>query len=199
MADKVYLYNCPFEEKDDAKAAGARWDPSEGRWYVFSDRSLEPFNRWHPNHRKYLVCGYDEKDDAKKAGAKWDRSASQWYFDARTGKESRFSRWLPSSKKSTKTKASKAKTTAASKRKPAADNDNGGDASSSPRKKTKTKALTKKERAVIPRVNADMTVAQLQTECRARDPSVKGLSGKKKGWLLDHLGVGTPWISSTEN
>ena len=37
-----------------------------------------------------------------------------------------------------------------------------------------------------------MTVAQLQMECRARDPDITGLSNKNKSWLLEHLKIGTP-------
>ena len=44
-----------------------------------------------------------------------------------------------------------------------------------------------------------MTVAQLQNECRARDPSIMGISNKNKDWLLGHLKVGSPWISAASN
>lgn len=36
----------PFEEKDDAKKLGARWDPSARRWYVPDGIAPEPFARW---------------------------------------------------------------------------------------------------------------------------------------------------------
>ncbi len=38
--------DCPFREKDEAKALGARWDGST--WYVPAGRSLAPFARWLP-------------------------------------------------------------------------------------------------------------------------------------------------------
>lgn len=36
----------PFEEKDEAKLLGARWDPQARRWYVPAGVSDEPFARW---------------------------------------------------------------------------------------------------------------------------------------------------------
>lgn len=42
---KTYL-QVPFAEKDEAKALGARWDPTKKRWYV-QDKDLAPFARWH--------------------------------------------------------------------------------------------------------------------------------------------------------
>ena len=79
---KVYLFNCPFEEKENAKKMGAKWDVKAGSWFVPEGEALEPFNKWHPNERKYIVCSYSEKDAAKTAGARWDASCKQWYFDA---------------------------------------------------------------------------------------------------------------------
>ena len=36
----------PFEEKDRAKALGARWDPGSRTWYAPPGRDLTPFARW---------------------------------------------------------------------------------------------------------------------------------------------------------
>ena len=41
---RTYL-NCPFDEKDQAKALGARWDAAKKRWYV-DVADLAPFSRW---------------------------------------------------------------------------------------------------------------------------------------------------------
>jgi len=39
----------PFDEKDDAKAAGARWDGDEKKWYVVEHASsFAAFERWLP-------------------------------------------------------------------------------------------------------------------------------------------------------
>jgi hypothetical protein len=44
---RTYL-NCPFAEKDEAKALGARWDGTKKRWYVENAGDLSAFARWLP-------------------------------------------------------------------------------------------------------------------------------------------------------
>lgn len=46
---KTFLF-VPFEEKDDAKRLGARWDIARKRWYVDDLENLEPFLRWMPEN-----------------------------------------------------------------------------------------------------------------------------------------------------
>tara|TARA_Y100001963_G_C6600870_1_gene362449 strand:- start:61 stop:513 length:453 start_codon:yes stop_codon:yes gene_type:complete len=43
---KHYIY-CPFNEKDEAKALGARWDPEERKWYAVSDATYIALAKWH--------------------------------------------------------------------------------------------------------------------------------------------------------
>jgi DNA helicase-2/ATP-dependent DNA helicase PcrA len=46
--DKVYL-DCPFDEKNEIKALGAKWDKFKKKWYTTADvykKSLEKFARW---------------------------------------------------------------------------------------------------------------------------------------------------------
>lgn len=38
--------NCPFSEKDEAKAHGARWDAARKVWYIENAEDLTPFMRW---------------------------------------------------------------------------------------------------------------------------------------------------------
>ena len=40
----------PYEEKDAAKALGARWDPALRTCYVPQGRNMVPFCRWLPAH-----------------------------------------------------------------------------------------------------------------------------------------------------
>ncbi|AOV18772.1 exodeoxyribonuclease VII large subunit (plasmid) [Acidihalobacter aeolianus] len=40
--------NVPFQEKEAAKALGARWNPAARQWYVPEGVSLEPFSKWLP-------------------------------------------------------------------------------------------------------------------------------------------------------
>ena len=36
----------PYAEKDEAKALGARWNPTRKSWYVPDGVAVEPFARW---------------------------------------------------------------------------------------------------------------------------------------------------------
>ncbi len=47
LTSKTYL-DCPFREKNDAKAAGAKWDPDRKKWYAEAGASRERFRRWLP-------------------------------------------------------------------------------------------------------------------------------------------------------
>ena len=42
---KVYL-SVPFDEKDEAKGLGARWDGDKKQWYVMSNANLGAFQKW---------------------------------------------------------------------------------------------------------------------------------------------------------
>jgi putative DNA primase/helicase len=42
---KTYLF-VPYEEKDEAKRLGARWDAEQKKWYVPDGLNVEPFSRW---------------------------------------------------------------------------------------------------------------------------------------------------------
>lgn len=37
---------CPYSEKDQAKALGARWDGDKRVWYIVDPEELKPFERW---------------------------------------------------------------------------------------------------------------------------------------------------------
>ena len=39
----------PYEEKDDAKKLGARWDAARKTWYVENVENIAKFMRWMPN------------------------------------------------------------------------------------------------------------------------------------------------------
>lgn len=47
VEEKTYL-NCPFEEKDECKALGGRWDPNVKKWYVQGMMNLDEFRKWLP-------------------------------------------------------------------------------------------------------------------------------------------------------
>jgi hypothetical protein len=36
----------PFDEKDQARGLGAKWDPARRVWFVQNQENLQPFLRW---------------------------------------------------------------------------------------------------------------------------------------------------------
>ncbi|KQQ97357.1 DUF5710 domain-containing protein [Massilia sp. Leaf139] len=42
----MILLKVPYAEKDEAKALGARWNPTRKCWYVPDGKDAEPFARW---------------------------------------------------------------------------------------------------------------------------------------------------------
>lgn len=88
-----------YEERDQAKAAGARWDPEKQVWYVAAGGDLGKVEQWvaSPERvaelevagekrraekagRLMLDVPYAERDRAKAAGARWD--GATWYLPA---------------------------------------------------------------------------------------------------------------------
>ena len=51
MGEIVFL-DVPYQEKDEAKRLGAKWDPGERKWYVPEGRGLELFTKWLPEARE---------------------------------------------------------------------------------------------------------------------------------------------------
>lgn len=47
-ASRDVFLNCPFSDKDEVKARGARWDREQRRWYVPAGMNLTPFAPWLP-------------------------------------------------------------------------------------------------------------------------------------------------------
>ena len=67
----------PYEEKDEAKALGARWDRTEKSWFAPAGTELAPLNRWLPENQPDLrEAGRDPVDEfagtLKAAGLKLD-------------------------------------------------------------------------------------------------------------------------------
>eukprot|EP00930_Biecheleria_cincta_P097323 TRINITY_DN89047_c0_g1_i1.p1 TRINITY_DN89047_c0_g1~~TRINITY_DN89047_c0_g1_i1.p1 ORF type:complete len:229 (-),score=33.96 TRINITY_DN89047_c0_g1_i1:553-1239(-) len=66
---RVYL-NCPFQEKDEAKRLGARWEPSRRQWYVEKGLELSAFSRWLPKGSNFagVMVSATTKADQPPAG-----------------------------------------------------------------------------------------------------------------------------------
>lgn len=100
-----------YEERERAKAAGARWDPDKQVWYVGAGGDLAKVQEWvaTPERaaeleaagekrrvekvgRVVLDVPYKERDRAKAAGARWDGAA--WYLPAGASAAS-VQEWIP--------------------------------------------------------------------------------------------------------
>lgn len=94
-----------YQDKEEAKALGAKWDRKEQAWYVpagVDPAPFEKFARQGPKQapggpetngmklpigdadaalagRIYLAVPYGERHAAKAAGAHWDKTAKSWY------------------------------------------------------------------------------------------------------------------------
>jgi hypothetical protein len=173
-----YLEHCPFSDKDQVKSLGAKWDASAKKWFVPAHlyATIEQFNPWRPANKVFLNCPFHEKEDVKKAGAKWDANVKRWFISSDTS-SAKFSKWLQVSSAASTTTTT---TTATSSPSPAVPKPRGN-----------------AQDATLLRINENMTIPQLQTECRCR--GIKGMSGKNKDWLLEQLGVGTVWQSVVQD
>lgn len=184
-AGRLYL-NCSFDEKDEVKRLGALWDASQRQWYIAPETPCRIFAKWLT--KAYLDCPYADKDQVKRLGAKWDASVKRWYVPKTVQDDTVFAPWLGQPVKPTTMATTKpTKTTVASPK----------------NKKTNSKtaevAVVVVNKATLPRISADMTVKQLHEECLARNPAIKGVGSKDKTWLLNHLQMGSVWISAGQN
>lgn len=92
----------PYQERNEAKALGAKWDRSEQTWFVPAGVSLDKFTKWNggeaaaaaqdvppqkatpdrSTERQELAVPYKDRAEAKAAGAKWDKEKKTWYAEA---------------------------------------------------------------------------------------------------------------------
>jgi frataxin-like iron-binding protein CyaY len=75
MPSKKFFITLPFEDKDIAKAKGAKWSKEDKSWYV-DDSENELLDDYQTI---YLNVKYEDKDKAKSLGAKYDASLKQWF------------------------------------------------------------------------------------------------------------------------
>ena len=65
----------PFDEKDNAKEQGAKWDPANKSWVcdIQNQSLIEKYKK------RYIQVLYKDKDNAKENGCKWDQESKKWY------------------------------------------------------------------------------------------------------------------------
>lgn len=69
----------PYSDKNEARALGAKWNPSKKMWYCY-EHDYDKFKKWHKKKEKiYIVCDYDEREHARNLGARWDKNKKSWY------------------------------------------------------------------------------------------------------------------------
>lgn len=89
--NKVYI-KVPFNEKDEAKSRGAKFDGDTKMWFIPENKNIDysQFSRW----QIYLNSSFNEKDEVKSKGAKWDADLKKWYIPPGFS-ISEFTKWLP--------------------------------------------------------------------------------------------------------
>jgi putative DNA primase/helicase len=74
-SDRIYLA-VPYEERDQAKALGARWDREAKSWCVPAEKNSDAFGRWRPGMTPGVTADQDPRkqfaDELRKAGFKVD-------------------------------------------------------------------------------------------------------------------------------
>lgn len=111
----------PYAERQEAKAAGARWDKAQKVWFAPKGADLAPLARWMGTEkaqpeaakppagkaaeasatkpvpagdRTYLAVPFAEKNTARELGAKWDKGAKAWFVPPGVALDP-FSKWMP--------------------------------------------------------------------------------------------------------
>ena len=46
MAEDKYYINCSYNDKDEAKLLGARWDADKRKWYIPFGLDRSKFKKW---------------------------------------------------------------------------------------------------------------------------------------------------------
>jgi len=86
-----------FNDKDEAKKLGAKWNVDKKYWYYTTNISEENKEKLEELakkkydtvsvskpasdvHKKYVKVPFSKKDMAKKLGAKWDVAVKSWYY-----------------------------------------------------------------------------------------------------------------------
>jgi len=75
----------PKDRANEAKAAGAKWDPENRTWFAGAGAKMEALSAFACSQaRSDLRVPFEKKDEAKKLGARWDAESKVWYAPAGT-------------------------------------------------------------------------------------------------------------------
>ena len=74
----VRWLHVPYDDKEAAKALGARWDKAKRLWYA-PRAEPELVGRWGDEAVHWLEVPFEAKDEAKRLGAQWHPVQKKWY------------------------------------------------------------------------------------------------------------------------
>ena len=94
LCDHITWLEVEYQEKDQCKAAGGRWDAERRQWYAPMGADLTKLRPW-VKRRIHLNCAFQEKEAAKSRGARWDAMAGKWYITEPGMDRTQFAEWLP--------------------------------------------------------------------------------------------------------
>jgi len=89
MSTKVYI-KVPFDDKEEAKKLGARFDGDLKMWYITDKIDYNKFTKWNI----YLNSTYSEKEEIKSKGGKYCPELKKWYVTSGLSIVE-FKKWLP--------------------------------------------------------------------------------------------------------
>lgn len=90
----------PFEDKDEVKRRGGRWDMEAKKWYISQYTPIKDFEEWLVDPI-FLDVPFDEKNTVKELGARWDIAAKKWCILPNVKNAYEFERWVPIELRST--------------------------------------------------------------------------------------------------
>ena len=57
----MIFLNCPFNEKDECKALGGKWDAERKKWYVPDGIDASSFQKWIESDKKQVILAHNKK------------------------------------------------------------------------------------------------------------------------------------------
>lgn len=90
---EVDWLDVPFEEIDQVKQLGGRFDGYRRLWYVPSHIDHNGFDLWKPSARIYLESSFEDKGEIKQLGGRFDREKGKWFIRSDMDRKG-FARWL---------------------------------------------------------------------------------------------------------
>ena len=52
MSKTVFYLDCPYEDKDECKLKGGKWDNEARKWYVPQGIDRKKFTKWFPKRKE---------------------------------------------------------------------------------------------------------------------------------------------------